>query len=79
MAVTKENSKEAITNFDVIKRYSNNTLVECHLLTGRTHQIRVHMAFIEHPVEGDPIYGGRNYKKLYDAKNTLFLRDITKE
>ena len=71
MAVTKENSKEAITNFDVIKRYSNNTLVECHLLTGRTHQIRVHMAFIEHPVEGDPIYGGRNYKKLYDGGQLL--------
>ena len=71
MAVTKENSKEAITNFDVIKRYTNNTLVECHLLTGRTHQIRVHMAFIEHPVEGDPIYGGRNYKKLYDGGQLL--------
>ena len=71
MAVTKENSKEAITNFDVIKRYSSNTLVECHLLTGRTHQIRVHMAFIEHPVEGDPVYGGRSYKKLYDGGQLL--------
>ena len=71
MAVTKENSKEAITNFDVIKRYSNNTLVECHLLTGRTHQIRVHMAYIEHPVEGDPLYGGRSYKKLYSGGQLL--------
>lgn len=71
MAVTKDNSKEAVTNFDVIKRYSNNTLVECHLLTGRTHQIRVHMAYIEHPVEGDPLYGGRNYKKLYDGGQLL--------
>ena len=71
MAVTKENSKEAITNFDVIKRYNNNTLVECHLLTGRTHQIRVHMAYIEHPVEGDPLYGGRSYKKLYSGGQLL--------
>ena len=71
MAVTRENSKKAITNFDVIKRYSNNTLVECHLLTGRTHQIRVHMSYIEHPVEGDPLYGGRSYKKLYDGGQLL--------
>ena len=71
MAVTRENSKEAITNFDVIKRYKEHTLVECHLLTGRTHQIRVHMSYIEHPVEGDPLYGGRSYKKLYDGGQLL--------
>ena len=71
MAVTRENSKEAITNFDVIKRYSEHTLVECHLITGRTHQIRVHMSYINHPVEGDPLYGGRSYKKLYDGGQLL--------
>ena len=71
MAVTRENSKEAITNFDTIKRYSEHTLVECHLITGRTHQIRVHMAYINHPVEGDPLYGGRSYKKLYDGGQLL--------
>ena len=71
MAVTRENSKEAITNFDVVKRYKEHTLVECHLLTGRTHQIRVHMSYIEHPVEGDPLYGGRSYKKLYDGGQLL--------
>ena len=65
MAVTRDNSKEAITNFDVIKRYKEHTLVECHLVTGRTHQIRVHMAAINHPVEGDPLYAGRNYDRLY--------------
>ena len=71
MAVTRNNSKEAITNFDVLKRFANNTLIECHLVTGRTHQIRVHMSYIGYPVEGDPLYGGRNYKKLYDGGQLL--------
>lgn len=71
MAVTRENSKPATTNFDVIKRYENNTLVECHLVTGRTHQIRVHLSYIGYPVEGDPLYGGRSYKKLYDGGQLL--------
>ena len=71
MAVTRNNSKDAITNFDVLERYSENTLVECHLVTGRTHQIRVHMSYIGYPVEGDPLYGGRNYKKLYDGGQLL--------
>ncbi len=71
MAVTRVNSKEAITHFDVLQRFENNTLVECHLLTGRTHQIRVHLSYIGHPVEGDPLYGGRNYKKLYDGGQLL--------
>ena len=71
MAVVRENSKPAITHFDVLKRFSNNTLVECHLITGRTHQIRVHLSHIGYPVEGDPLYGGRSYKKLYDGGQLL--------
>ena len=71
MAVTRENSKEAITHFDVLKRYSDNTLIECHLVTGRTHQIRVHLSYIGYPVEGDPLYGGRSYKKLYSGGQLL--------
>ena len=71
MAVTRNNSKPAITHFDVLKRFDNNTLVECHLVTGRTHQIRVHMAYIGYPVEGDPLYGGRSYKKLYSGGQLL--------
>lgn len=59
MAVVK-NGREAITHFRVIERFKNNTLVECRLETGRTHQIRVHMAYIQHPLVGDPVYG---YKK----------------
>lgn len=57
MCVTGDNSKNAITHFRVLKRYSNATLIECKLETGRTHQIRVHMAYIKHPVINDLVYG----------------------
>ncbi len=57
MAVTFSNSKEAITRFRVLERFINYTVVECKLQTGRTHQIRVHMQYIGHPVVGDPKYG----------------------
>lgn len=65
MAVTRSNSKEAITYFKVLQRFSDHTLVECHLKTGRTHQIRVHLSYIGYPVEGDPLYSGRKYDTLY--------------
>ncbi len=52
--------KEAITNYSILTHYQGMTLVECLLQTGRTHQIRVHMAHIRHPLVGDPLYGGRN-------------------
>lgn len=57
MAVTDVNAKESITHFKVLKRFNNNTLIECILETGRTHQIRVHMAYIGFPVNNDPLYG----------------------
>ena len=57
MAVTDQNAKEAITHFKVLERFNNNTLIECILDTGRTHQIRVHMAYIGYPVCNDPLYG----------------------
>lgn len=57
MAVTYENSKEAVTHFKVIERYKGFTYVKLRLETGRTHQIRVHMAYIGHPVAGDVVYG----------------------
>ena len=63
MMVTDVNSKEAITHIRVLERYKNSTLIECVLETGRTHQIRVHMAYINHPVVNDPVYG---YKRLDD-------------
>ncbi|MCR8641896.1 RluA family pseudouridine synthase [Paenibacillus sp. N1-5-1-14] len=58
--VTEKNAKHAVTHFSVIERFGDSTLVELKLETGRTHQIRVHMKFIGHPLVGDPAYGGRN-------------------
>lgn len=57
MAVVTTNSKSAITRYEVVERFGEYTLVECKLETGRTHQIRVHMAYLHHPVVGDPVYG----------------------
>ena len=57
MAVTDQNAKEAVTNFKVLERFNNNTLIECILETGRTHQIRVHLSYIGYPVNNDPLYG----------------------
>ena len=76
MAVTKTNSKEAVTYFKVLKRYSNNTLVECNLKTGRTHQIRVHLSYIGYPVEGDPLYAGRKYDELYKKGQLLVATSL---
>ena len=59
MAVVRENGKDATTKFRVLERFGEYTLAECSLLTGRTHQIRVHMAYIGHPVAGDPKYGAK--------------------
>lgn len=61
MAVVKD-GKEAVTHFKVVERFKNNTLVECRLETGRTHQIRVHMAYIHHPLIGDPVYGHKKQR-----------------
>lgn len=59
MAVMEISGKEAITHYRVQERFRIHTLVRCDLETGRTHQIRVHMAHIHHPLLGDPTYGGR--------------------
>ena len=59
MCVTDINSKEAITYFKVLERFKNATLIECSLKTGRTHQIRVHLNYINHPIVNDPVYGNK--------------------
>ena len=59
MAVTFKNSKEARTHYYVKERFAKNSFIECRLETGRTHQIRVHMAYLGHPLVGDPLYGTR--------------------
>ena len=60
MAVISKNSKNAVTHFQVVNRYDKFTHVKLSLETGRTHQIRVHMAYIGHPVAGDAVYGPKN-------------------
>lgn len=83
MAVTKKNSKEAITNFRVLKHYQDMTLIECRLETGRTHQIRVHLSYIGYPVYGDPKYGKRKddttYGQYLHAKTLGFVHPSTNE
>ncbi len=59
MAVVKENGKAAVTHYKVLQRFQKYTYIECRLETGRTHQIRVHMASIGHPLLGDRVYGNR--------------------
>ena len=59
MAVTERNSRPAVTHYTVLRRYEGFTHVRLQLETGRTHQIRVHMAYLGHPVAGDPVYGPR--------------------
>lgn len=74
MAVTANNSKYAITHFSVLKRFENATLIEVKLETGRTHQIRVHMNYIGHPVVNDPIYG--NKKIIDDSGQCLHAKEL---
>lgn len=69
MAVVNENSKEAITNYNVLETFKGYTLIEASLKTGRTHQIRVHMAYIHHPIVGDPLYSNR--KNEFGVKSQL--------
>lgn len=84
MCVTGDNSKDAVTNIRVLERFKDSTLIECSLETGRTHQIRVHMEYINHPVVNDPVYG---YNKMDDsefgqmlhAKEIGFIHPVTKE
>ena len=63
MAVTQKNSREAVTHWEVIERYTGFAHIRCRLETGRTHQIRVHMAHIGHPLLGDLVYGHKKPEK----------------
>ena len=84
MAVTSSNSKDAITHIRVLERYEKATLIECVLETGRTHQIRVHMAYINHPVVNDPVYGYKrqddnDFGQMLHAKTIGFIHPVTKK
>lgn len=82
MAVTQTNSKYAYTGWRVLERFGNFTYIACKLKTGRTHQIRVHMASIGHPLAGDAVYGPRNCIKSLQgqclhAKELGFVHPVT--
>lgn len=80
MAVTDIHGKEAITHFKVLETFQNNTLIECILETGRTHQIRVHMAYIGHPVSNDPLYGrgkSTEFGQMLHSKSIKFKHPST--
>ena len=68
MCVTARNSKEAVTHWEVVARYRGYTHVRCRLETGRTHQIRVHMAYIGHPILGDTVYGHKKSELGQDSQ-----------
>ena len=82
--VTDVNSKESVTHFSVIERLNNATLISCKLETGRTHQIRVHLNYIGHPVVNDPVYGNRKmfneeFGQMLHSKSIRFIHPITKK
>ena len=84
MCVTSENSKEAITHFRVVERLNNATLIRCKLETGRTHQIRVHLNYIGHPIVNDPVYGKKKlidekFGQMLHAEKIGFVHQTTKE
>ena len=68
MCVTQRNSKPAVTHWEVVKRYRGYTHIRCRLETGRTHQIRVHMAYIGHPILGDTVYGHKKPELGQDSQ-----------
>lgn len=84
MAIDPKNGKEAITHVHVLERYLNQyTLIKCDLETGRTHQIRVHLSSIKHPLVGDLIYGGSNHiynnGQLLHAYKLIFYHPTLKK
>ena len=83
MVVTAKNSKKAVTNILVIERFNDYTYIECELETGRTHQIRAHLKYINHPVVGDPLYGTvadkkESFGQYLHAYQLTFMHPITR-
>ncbi len=79
-----KDGRRAVTHYKVLERFKNNTLVECVLETGRTHQIRVHMAYIGHPLVGDPVYGYKKQRfnlngQMLHAQKLGFIHPSTNE
>lgn len=84
MCVTSVNSKDAITHIKVLERYIDTTFIECTLETGRTHQIRVHLSYINHPIVNDSVYGHKKqinptFGQMLHAYTLGFIHPITHE
>ena len=84
MAVDRVNGKNAVTHWEVLERYSGYTYLKCRLETGRTHQIRVHLASVGHPLLGDVVYGSKKpcpglQGQCLHAKKLSFLHPRTGE
>lgn len=81
MSVTDANGKDSITHLKVLERFDDATLIECKLETGRTHQIRVHLNYIGHPVLNDPLYSknkATEFGQMLHSKSIRFIHPITK-
>lgn len=76
MCVIEKNSKNAVTHYEVIRNYAGHTHIKCILETGRTHQIRVHMAYLGHPVCGDDVYGYKTKEKFNFEGQCLHAKKI---
>ena len=84
MCVTSVNSKDAITHIKVLERYIDTTFIECTLETGRTHQIRVHLSYINHPIVNDSVYGHKKqinptFGQMLHAYTLGFIHPVTHE
>lgn len=84
MCVTSVNSKDAITHIKVLERYIDTTFIECTLETGRTHQIRVHLSYINHPIVNDSVYGYKKqinptFGQMLHAYTLGFIHPVTHE
>ncbi len=82
MTVTDVNAKDAVTHFQVLKRFAHHTLIACKLETGRTHQIRVHMAYIGYPITNDPVYNrhkATSFGQMLHSWKLVFTHPITKK
>ena len=84
MAVTEQHSRPAVTHYQTLERFAGYSHIQCRLETGRTHQIRVHMAYVGHPILGDEIYGGKRsgfdtQGQCLHAKTLCFIHPVSGE